>query len=161
MTPGSIIHKTARAAALAVSLWAASSAHAGGTTCLFRATGTITIAFGSLDPSTGSNAVANASVGTVGADEVGDCNPTSANMQMAVGNGQNYSGGSRRLRSGTNYIPYSVSFSGWSGTGPFTRARPGNNTWVTLTMTATILGTDYQDAPAGTYTDSVVLTLTP
>lgn len=161
MNPGPYFHSILRAAAVAALTVGAASALAGGGTCLFRATGTISLAFGALDPSAAGNVVASASVATVGADEVGDCNPTNQNMSLAIGNGQNYSGGSRRLASGTNYIPYSVSLTGWAGTGPYTRARPGNNAWVTLVMTATILGTDYQDAPGGFYSDSVVLTLSP
>lgn len=132
--------------------------------CFFRASGTLTLAFGNLDPSVGTDAVATLTVGTFRSDQVGNCTPKTQNMTLTADNGLNYAGGSRRLASGGNFIPYTISGTGagWTGTTSWTRRKPGNNSWVTIpTLTATILGTDYQNAAAGSYSDTVVLTISP
>lgn len=154
---------------LAVSLVAAaaglsSSAALAAIACTFRASGTLTLAFGNLDPSVGTTAVASLTVGTFRSDQVGDCTPTTQTMTLSAGNGQNFLGGSRRLASGGNFIPYSIAGSGggWTGTGPWTRNKPGNNSWRQIpVLTATIQGIDYQNAAAGSYADTVVLTIAP
>ena len=136
--------------------------------CFFQTTGGIlTLAFGNLDPSLASTVVATLSVGSANADRVGDCRPASQTMTVTPGNGANFSGGFRRLKSGANFIPYSLSSpptAPWTGTtaGPWTRSRPGNGVFVPLpAVTGTILGPDYINAAAGVYSDTVVLTVTP
>lgn len=62
-----------------------------------------------------------------------------------------------RMQHGTApgaYIPYSFSLAPASGTVP-------KGVDQTLTVTGTVLGTDYQTALAGNYADSVVVTLNP
>jgi spore coat protein U-like protein len=132
--------------------------------CSFRANGTLFLAFGTLNPSVGSNAVATLTVGTLNADRVGACNPNGQTMTLTANNGLNFAAGKRNLRNGANLIPYALAGSGggWTGTGPWTRNRPGNTTYVAVPpLTATILGTDYMDAAAGAYSDTVVLTVAP
>ena len=135
-----------------------------GPNCFFRAVGTLSLNFGTLDPSVGTTAVATLTVGTFNSDQLGNCTPTSQTMTLSAGNGQNFSGSSRRLASVGNFIAYSIGGAGggWAGTGPWTIAKPGNNTWRTIPpLTATILGVDYQNAAAGNYSDSVTLTISP
>lgn len=52
------------------------------------------------------------------------------------------------------YIPYSFSISPASGTVPRQVEQP-------FSITATVLGMDYQNAAAGMYADIVTLTITP
>lgn len=134
--------------------------------CSFRANGTLFLAFGTLNPSVGTNAVATLTVGTLNANQVGACNPTGQIMTLSANNGLNFAAGKRNLRSGANRIPYTLAGSGggWTGTGagPWTRNRPGNAAYVAVPpLTATILGTDYVDAAAGAYSDTLVLTVAP
>jgi spore coat protein U-like protein len=134
--------------------------------CSFKATGTLSISFGNLDPSLGTTVSAAMTVGTVGADEVGNCTPATQTMTLSAGNGLNFSGGSRQLASGGNFIPYSLgaAASAWTGSsaGPWTQNKPGNNRWVPIpSLSAVILGVNYQNAAPGTYTDTVVLTISP
>ncbi len=149
---------------IAAAAWLSSQPAGAAITCTFRAPGTLTLAFGILDPSVGTTAMASLSVGTFQSDQVGDCTPTTQTMTLSAGNGQNFSGGSRRLVSGGNFIPYSIAGGGggWAGTGPWTRNKPGNNVWRQIpVLTATIQGVDYQNAAAGSYSDTVILTISP
>lgn len=151
-------------AAAAAGLWVQPAI--GASNCKFRANGTLFLAFGTLNPSVGTNAVATLTVGTVNADLVGRCNPTSQIMTLSTNNGLNFSAGKRNLRNGVNLIPYTIAGAGggWTGTGagPWTRNRPGNTVSVAVPpLIATILGTDYMDAAAGAYSDTVVLTVAP
>jgi len=54
----------------------------------------------------------------------------------------------------TEYLPYRLTLNPTSGTVPKTVEQ-------TLTVTGTVRGVDYQDALAGTYSDSVVITIEP
>lgn len=154
---------------LAISLSAAvvgllSSTAVAAPNCTFRATGTLNLAFGTLDPSAGTPAIAALTIGTLNSDQAGDCTPTSQTMTLTAGTGQNFSGGSRRMASAGNFIAYSISGSGggWAGSGPWTRAKPGTNTWRQIPiLTATIPSANYENAAAGNYSDTVVLTISP
>lgn len=53
------------------------------------------------------------------------------------------------------YIPYSFSYTPTSGTGN------GPQNPITLSVTASFAQTDYQNASAGTYTDTVTITVNP
>lgn len=132
--------------------------------CTFRATGALNLAFGSLDPSVGTPAIASLTVGTLNSDQVGDCTAPTQTMTLSADNGQNFSGGSRRMASAGNFIAYSIAGGGggWAGTGPWTRTKPGNNTWRQIpVLTGTIPGANYENAAAGSYSDTVILTITP
>lgn len=56
-----------------------------------------------------------------------------------------------------DYLPYALSLNQISGTIPTFIV----SAWQTLQVTGTILGSDYQSANAGQYTDAVVLTIVP
>ena len=122
--------------------------------CDFQALG-LSISFGALDPSTGNNAQAVVSAATLNADKAGDCDKQ-VTMTIAAGNGQNYSG-SRRLTNaaGTDFIPYSL-----IGL-PISTPGPGNNIFTTFTFQGVILWNAYANAPAGSYSDTVMISVTP
>jgi hypothetical protein len=54
----------------------------------------------------------------------------------------------------TEYLPYSLTLNPTSGTVP-------KNTDQTLTITGKVKGVDYQDALAGSYSDTVVISIAP
>lgn len=57
--------------------------------------------------------------------------------------------------SANEYIPYTFSYNPTSGTGS------GPQTPITLNVSASFAQTDYQNASAGTYTDTVTITVNP
>ena len=72
--------------------------------------------------------------------------------------GTHFSGGSRNVCVGASpCMPYGLVLSGHQSTG----TGHGAGQDLTLTATATIVSSDYENAAAGTYTDVVVLTITP
>jgi len=118
-------------------------------TCKFNSA-TSSLAFGSLDPSSASDASATGSTtywctkGTV--------------ASTTADNGSNYSGTSRRMSNGAatpEYIPYSLTLAGGTQTGA------GKGTPLTLGLSGGILNADYINVSAGAYTDTVTLTVTP
>lgn len=123
-------------------------------TCSFRAKG-LTMSFGALDPSSGLNASAVVSPATLTADSAGDCDKA-VTMTIDADGGSNYSG-SRRLRgaSGSDFIPYTL-----VGL-PISVAGPGNAKYTQFTFSGVILWTSYADAPAGNYSDTVMISVTP
>lgn len=123
--------------------------------CVFRGSG-LGLSFGTLDPS--SNAAANQAVVATAtfANMAGDCNPTNQTMQIFITDGAS----SRQLTGpGGNVIAYTIS--GF----PITLNRPGNNNWATWftagQITGTIAWAAYADAPAGTYSEAVSITINP
>jgi spore coat protein U-like protein len=119
-------------------------------TCKFTATGGSTTISVTLDPSSGSDVTRNGSLQfwcTKGASY----NVTDDDGQYESGPNQN-----RVYNSSTDeYIPYSFSYTPTSGIGG------GPSTSITLDVTVTFQYTDYKDASAGTYTDTVTITVTP
>lgn len=122
--------------------------------CRFNAASgtTLTLANsgGAIDPSLATDATGTANVlyrctkGTV--------------ANVSAGNGLYFSGGSRRVRlDASNEMPYSLSMSGCNATG--TGHGAGQN--LTCAVSGTILAADHQNATAGAYTDTVVLSITP
>ena len=109
--------------------------------CTFRSLpGAIT--FNAFDPSIASIQTASTSV-------VLKCaNGDSPVWQFSGSNG---SAPLRMRQAPSFYIPYSVAASYVSGPA-------ANQQW---TITATVLGTDYQNAQVGTYSDLLTLTITP
>ena len=140
--------------AAAVALLAVSaSAWSSGNSCGFQAKG-LSMSFGSLDPASGANVTRSVSAATLNANRAGDCSPGQT-MQISGGNGQNFGGGSRRLSNGSHFIRYSLALptAGQAG--------PGNGNYIAFTFNGTVLGTDYENASAGTYSDTVVITVSP
>ncbi|MEK6806403.1 MAG: spore coat protein U domain-containing protein [Pseudomonadota bacterium] len=76
---------------------------------------------------------------------------------ISAGNGLHFAGGSRNVDSGTETMAYSLALSDDAqvGTGH------GAGQDLTLTVDGTIAFANHQNASAGTYTDTVVLTITP
>lgn len=124
-----------------------------GNSCGFQAKG-LSMNFGSLDPSSGANVTRAISAATLNANRAGDCAPGQT-MVVSGGNGQNFGGGSRRMSNGTSFIRYSLALptAGQSG--------PGNGNYIAFTFNGTVLGTDYENASAGSYSDTVVITVSP
>lgn len=117
--------------------------------CSFKAHG-LSLSFGVLDPSNASNITRATIAATAGADQVGHCNNVA--MTISGDNGLNYNG-SRRLSNGASYISYTLNL-------PINLAAPGNS-YTTFSFTGTILGTAYLNAPAGNYSDTVIITVSP
>lgn len=116
-------------------------------TCKFNAGATLD--FGSLDPSSTADATAQVK-------PTYWCTKGTTATGVTAGQGLNYSS-SNRMAGGTpaDFIPYSLSLTGGTQTGA------GKGTPLTLTIDGTITNANYINASAGSYTDSVVLTITP
>jgi len=120
--------------------------------CRFNTAGPTTLTLANsgavIDQSLGTDATGSASVtyrcttGTV--------------ASTTADNGLNFSG-SRRVFDGTNYMPYALGLAGGAGTG----TGHGAGQDLTLTVSGTITAANHQNAPAGAYADTVVLTITP
>jgi len=86
------------------------------------------------------------------------CNGASATVSyvLSANDGLQPSGGMRRMRHATlaEYLPYSLSISPASGSAP----KASN---VNVTVTASVVQADFQNAAAGTYSDTVVMTVAP
>jgi spore coat protein U-like protein len=119
-------------------------------TCKFNgAPASYTMDFLNLDPSVGTNASA-----TVTASYW--CTAGVTPITLTLGNGLHWSGTTQQMASGGNVIPYSLAIATPSsavGLGP---ASP-----ITAVVTGTVQGANYVNAVAGTYTDTVTLTVTP
>lgn len=112
--------------------------------CTFNG-GVSSIGFGSLDPSV-------ATTRTAFTDVKVKCNPASGTTPTWQFSGANGNAPLRMKHSTQSaFIPYSVapSFQGNSGV---------NQNWR---VTATVLGTDYQNALVGSYSDTLTATITP
>lgn len=118
-------------------------------TCKFTAGGSV--AFGALDP--GSTANVTGSV----------VNPTfwctkGTTYGITDDNGANETGTTFRMLNTTvagEYIPYAFSYTPTGGTGT------GPQTPITMAITSSILNANYVNAAAGSYADTVTLTITP
>ncbi len=113
-------------------------------TCKFNSGGSITF---TLDPSVGGNVN-----GTVTQPQFW-CTKN-ASYTITDDDGLNESGTTHRLTNGSEYIPYSFSYTA-TGTGQ------GRTSPITMNITSTILEADYINASAGLYTDTVTLTINP
>jgi spore coat protein U-like protein len=116
-------------------------------TCSFQSRGGLALSFGALNPSVASNVTAVAAAISLHSNEWGKCANTV--MTMTADNGLN---GNRRLSNGTAFIPYSLSLPANAN---------GGNGFEIFVLSGTVLGTDYIDAPAGSYSDTVQITVTP
>jgi len=117
-------------------------------TCKFTAGGTIP--FGNLDPSIGTNQTPAVSQPTFWCTKGASYTITDDDGLYASGTNLN------RMKHGTlaEYIPYSFTYLA-TGTG----AGPGSV--LTMNIASTVLGSDYLNASAGTYSDTVTLTINP
>ena len=114
--------------------------------CKFLTSGSISYA---LDPATGGNATGTVTQPTFW------CTKTSAyTITDSVGGYD--SGGSKRMKHASlnEYIPYTFTFTA-TGTGA------GRGTTLTMDLASTVAAADYINASAGSYADSVTLTIAP
>jgi spore coat protein U-like protein len=119
-------------------------------TCRFNSA-TSTLAFGSLDPGVGGDVNAsasttfwctkNASYAITDDDGLYETGPNANRMQHAT--------------TLTEYIPYTFSYNPTSGTGD------GRTSPITLNISGTVTFANYENAAAGDYADTVVLSITP
>jgi spore coat protein U-like protein len=115
--------------------------------CRFDVAGPTALAFGAIDPTSASAATATANV-------TFKCtNGTTSAITKA---GANDSGG-HRLKNGTNFLPYTAAMTGDAQAG--TGFAVGQE--KTVTIDGSIAPADFQNAPAGAYTDTLTLTITP
>jgi spore coat protein U-like protein len=108
--------------------------------------------FGNVDPGSLTDATATATVGF-------RCGGSASTAVFAIvpDAGLHGTGGFPRMQSGTipsEFLPYFLALNPTTGNVP-------KNTNQTLTATGTIRRSDFQNASAGTYTDTVVLTILP
>lgn len=120
--------------------------------CKFKTKGAV-VDFGGLDPVAAPDVTRQATLTFV-------CNGSAdpATYLITDDDGQNASGpnGKRMLHSTSpgTFLPYSLTYEPASATVP-------KGEQQTLTVTGTVLGNDYRTALAGTYTDTVTLTIEP
>ncbi len=115
-------------------------------TCKFNAGGTLSF---TLDPSTGGAVTGTVSQPTFWCTK-------GATYTLSDDDGLNPSGTTHRMKHATlnEYIPYSFTYTA-SGTGL------GNGNPVTMNIASTVAEADYMDVPAGSYSDTVTLTINP
>ncbi|NJD63581.1 MAG: hypothetical protein FIA93_12795 [Deltaproteobacteria bacterium] len=118
-------------------------------TCKFVST-TSTLGFGALDPSAGTDVNGSSTTQFW-------CTKGVATDAVSAGNGLNFVGGKRGMKDAVSgdVIPYTLSLAkdGLSNGGP-TVPR-------TLTIAGNVLGADYTGKAAGSYSDTVTITITP
>lgn len=117
--------------------------------CQFQAR-SLSMSFGALNPASGIDVISAASAATLNADKAGDCQ---ASQTMVI----SADPGPRLLRdpvSGDS-IPYSL-----NGL-PQSRPGPGNNQYVAFAFSGKILGGAYANVSAGSYFDTVMISVTP
>ena len=121
--------------------------------CRFNAPATATLAFGTIDPSGIANATATSSL-------VVRCGGSAANATFAItddsGLYKTGPGGYRMRHAVTTsaFLGYSVGYSPQTATIP-------KNTDQTITVTGTITAAQYGNAIAGSFADTVTLTISP
>jgi spore coat protein U-like protein len=113
--------------------------------CKFVAGGTISY---TLDPSVGTNVNGTVSQPTFWCTK-------GSSYAITDDNGVNKTGTTYRVKdSGTDYIPYSFTYTS-TGSGQ------GKSTTLSMNIASAIQGTDYINAPAGSYSDTVTLSINP
>ena len=118
-------------------------------TCRFQAPKTSTLDFGALDPA---NPVPVNGSGTTQFW----CTKGVTTDAVSAGNGANYSGTSRRMAGpGGDFIPYSLTLT------PDGNPNAGPASPRTLAIAGTVLAADYTGVGAGSYSDTVTLTINP
>lgn len=120
--------------------------------CLFTNNGPTALAFGAIDPSVAVNntATATTTFACRGSDPMATYNITSNDGLYKTG------AGAPRMRHATDhtkFLPYSLNL-------PQSATVPKNTT-QTLTVTGTIVPSDFQNALGGAYSDTVILTIDP
>jgi len=120
--------------------------------CKFRTAGSPSLAFGNIDPSGSANATASATL-TI---RCAGASPTVA-YALNHDSGQHETGVNlNRMKHAmlNMYLPYALTLAPSSGT-------VGKNVDQAITLSATITPANFQNAVAGAYADTVVITLAP
>lgn len=130
-------------------LGAALPAYANGNQCLFQSKG-LSMSFGALNPGSGSNVLVPVS----GASMVGDC-AQGKTMTISGDNGLNYNGSRNLKNAAGDLIAYSLAGLPQSNSGP------GNGNYLPFTFNGSILWSAYANASAGSYSDTVIISVTP
>lgn len=126
--------------------------HSADLRCNFKARG-LSLNFGVLNPASGATVSVPLAAATLNADKVGDC---TVPMTISADAGLWSSGGLRlKNTASADYIAYSLAPM------PQTLAAPGNKLYVSFTFTGTVAGSAYANAPAGNYSDTVMISVTP
>ncbi len=116
--------------------------------------------FGNIDPSLSTNATATANI-------VIRCNGSNANTAIVISrdSGQHVAANNLRMQhatAGTNFLPYSLNLAGVSwAVGLVIVGNIPNNSNFSFNLGGTVLPVDYQNALLGSYSDNVILTITP
>lgn len=136
---------------LAIALLFAASATEAATRCAFQ-TNSATLAFGILDPGLATN-VTITSIVTFKCTGAASIPYTITDDDGLHSNGIN---ANRMLNQNipNEYLPYSFSYLPSSG-------NASKNTVTTVTVSATVQGSNYQNAYFGPYTDTVTMTINP
>ena len=116
---------------------------------------TTQLSFGAYDP-VGANATADAT----GSGQVLIACTKGASANIALGNGGGADANSRRLASGTNYLPYQL----YKDDGGVWSSGTGAITYTSLTKAQQTMAVQGKiaagaDVPAGTYSDTIVATV--
>lgn len=118
-------------------------------TCKFSSP-TSTLNFGALDPSLGTDVPGSTTTQFW-------CTKGVSTDAIVADNGLNFAGGKRQMKDAvsTDVIPYTLTLTkdGNANAGPATPR--------TLTVAGNVLGSDYTSKSAGSYSDTVVLNITP
>jgi spore coat protein U-like protein len=116
-------------------------------TCRFLTGGSV--AFGALDPASGSDMPGTVTQPTFWCT-------SGSSFTISDDLGANDTGGVRRMAGGTpaGFIPYTFAYTS-TGTGT------GRTNPITMNITASVAYADYRNASEGSYSDSVILTINP
>lgn len=108
-----------------------------------------TLDFGALDPAVGTDV-------DVSSTTKFWCTKGTGAVTIAAGNGMNF-GTKRQMKDSVSgdVLPYDLNLT------PDGAANLGPDTPRTLTIAGTVLGSDYKSKSVGSYSDTVILTITP
>jgi len=142
-----------------LSLGALLPAHAANDRCSFRSR-LLAIRLPDIRPEQGADIQATST--TV---QFGDCVPATR-VQVRLDNGQHAANGRRRMKHATQeaYLPYTLSPvqpGDGSSLLPEPVRGPGRDRYISQTLRLHIQGSALADLPAGDYSDSITLTVTP
>ena len=136
-------------------LTCATPAYSRNASCLFKATG-LALSFDILDPSIRDPVQKAVQIVNTGAGEAGDCNTNGATLSVQIVDGAS----SRELKNGAGAsIPYAL-----FGFPVSNIPQPGNNKYASF-LAGGVFGRieagAYENAPAGNYTDTVTISVSP
>lgn len=117
--------------------------------CQFQARG-LSMSFGALNPASGIDVIRAVSASTLNANKAGDCVPSQTMVISA-------DAGPRLLKDPISGDSIAYSLNGL----PQSQRGPGNNQYASFSFSGTILGSAYANVSAGSYSDTVMISVTP